>query len=417
MVKATKKKQQQRPRRTRVRKRVRVARPAVSYSNAKTTTVASSSRMPRNPILRKFWAALADPFSSSSYGARVPDEYRLPTEVVTLRGRVQWNSTSPQINVFTPMPMISALAWSTGTSTPALSTASGSGQTGTLQVNTTVGKICTVPYWSPIEPQAFKANYSAFRVVGWGLRLRNTTKASDVAGDVAMALLPCSKYAPVELLPALDVGNTVANPGSAWPGLTDAFCLPASTYNSNAGPNFGTPIMSNLEACPLCEVFSSAEVAQSGGVTIKPSVHSPSAWNFRSTIERSTGPHAYCYATQGGDATLGNSAVTNMDPLLLEGENNVVIYTPLNTTTQLYEVEVIYHLEVVARVGSTYPLGGSSQSEMSPVVPQPEFQKTWLSAVSQPWVEFAKHEGQRLFGNVVQALPGMMTKMALSGFA
>lgn len=416
-----------------VKSRVRVsgpngrkANPRVSKSVAAVSAIGRTSTVKKNLLAAptpavQFECSLDDPFCGNSYGAKVPDEYNFPTEAVTLRHRFTiLNSVDGDTIVATPHPLIGSFGINAGpgTSNPGLSAISGS--VTSIQLNSVVGNVNTIPVARPVSPSNFAASFVSYRVVGWGVRLRNITEAANVGGDATVAVLPCGQYAPTAFLNLL--GGTVPNPGSSWNEATSAFSFPTSAYSS-ANQTFGNPFMSNLESLASSDTYTGAELGQTGGITIKPKIHSPGrAWAFRpavtglsNSVIQGTGvvPGA---TTQGGATTAlaGNS----YEPAWLDiaGHNCVVMRVTPGSSPQRYEIEVVYHLEAVSRINVATGIVPTTLTA-SPRVPRPVFDRVLDKVFASPWFEFAKHEGQRAIGSMIQALPGMMTKAAMWGLA
>lgn len=388
------------------------AKPAVG----KFTTVAKTIN-PSSSILRTFECALDDPFCSSSYGAKIPDEYAFPTEAATFRHKFTTTASGGEVIVCTPHPSIGSVGIGSGSSNPSFSSVSG--VSGGVQINSVVGNVNTVSRAAPFGIGAFQSAYTSYRVVGWGVRLRNVSAAATVAGESLVSVLPCGQHAPSSFY---GLGGTpVSNPGSTWTEFTSAFSLPTNVYSSTNG-TFGNPVLASIDSLGYTETYTSAELAQSGGVTILPKFHSPaSAWRFRPTGTPSSNSNTVgtgsliTSAVQGG-AGAGPGAISSFDPdwLDISGHNCVVMVLGGGSGGQTYEVEVIYHVEAISRINSSGTGIVPTAYAASPRVPRPLLDRTLDKIMSTPWVQFARHEGEKLYGAMVQALPGLMSKAAMS---
>jgi len=291
------------------------------------------------------------------------------------------------------------------------------GSDGTVQVNSVAGQILTVPLCSPCKGANLVPVYSSYRVVGWGVRLKNITKATDVQGDVTAGILPIGGAIPNSLLNYAGTFPTVTtNPGSLWQELTRFASLPTSTYSALSG-NYSVPLVSGLDQLASFDNFTNAELAETGGIMLKPKIHSPgSAWKFRPTSLAVSGGGVQngqgwvpLSATQGSGTVASGGSI---DPLAMDcsGQNCVVVqFGP--STGQTYEIEVVYHLEVIPVITSQNltPVG----NRPSPVVSRSIIDNVLVKILQSPWVEFVKHEGSRAMSNMTQALPGLMTKGAM----
>lgn len=389
-----------------------VKKKAVRVKRPKAAPARGQDGVPR--ALKGFACALNDPFCLAAQAAKVPDEFAFPTEVSTLRGRFTFTPSAGDVVVCTAHPLVSAIGLNlsgSGASNPALTKVTGN--VSTIQVNSVAAQTNTVPYWQAVTAANFKSAFVKYRTVGWGVRIRNITAAANVAGDLSVALVPSHGMLPGEFLPALDNAFNVANSPQLI-SIATMLSAYAPTYSTTNG-TYGNPSISGNEASwPVFETITAAEIAQTGGVQITPKIHSPSAWSFRPTVPTASvaGNGIYAYAgTQGAAPTLGNGNQFNADALSCDGHNHVVII-PSGTAGQTYEVEYVAHLEVIGNTAGATGTG-ATQASPSPVVDTTTFHRTWTQALTHPWIEFAKHEGSKAFGSVVQMLPGLMTKAAM----
>jgi hypothetical protein len=279
---------------------------------------------------------------------------------------------------------------------------------------------------------AFASVASSYRVVGWGVRLKNVTKPVDVYGDVSVGILPCGGRAPTQCVTwAGDTGVSIALPaGDEWEEFRSYASLPTTAY-ATAPANVSIPVLYNADTLASFDNFTAQEIAETGGILIKPKVHSPAtAWRFHRTEfsgdynlgspfpTRSGGPHHLVGAPNPGQG--GNQVWNaNLDFLDSEGHNVVVIQFGA-ATGQTYEIEVIYHVEMIPIV-TTSASGNfglqANATARSPTVPRPMLDSVLYKVLNSPFVEFLKHEGSQALRAAQQALPGLMSKAMMAALA
>lgn len=410
----------------------------VKKKNAPGRVGAGVARMrPTNPVpstspsIKQLVCSIDDPFCTESFGAKVPDEYSLPTEPLTLRHRFSYTpSAVGNYLVVTPHPTLGTLA--VGTDGSVNSPTAISGSTAQLfAVSNVAGRVNQIAQVGPIAPLGLSGISSSYRVVGWGVRLKNITAASNVAGETLVAVLPTSGSAPNVLAPLANGQNRASDPrgqvfsadtGPQWDELARWAGLPTNNYSALNG-TAGTPVLDGIDNVPSSEIFSNAELAQTGGVLIKPKLHSPpAAWRFRPSGTQIGNASQSCGAaivpinatTQG--AVGGGYNNYNQDFLDTSGHNCVIIVPNTIATVQTYEIEVIYHLESIPVLSSANGAVGAGYTA-SPVAAPGQVENALYKLWRAPWVEFVKHEGSRAIGSMVQALPGLMTRAAMMAMA
>lgn len=398
----------------------------------KTTLPPSRAPAPKNGTaaeIRKFTCALDDPFCLESFGAKVPDEYTLPSVASTLRHRFTvTNTAGSQYLVATPHPNLGTLSMSGGgAAAPALTAVSGVAQD--MVVNSVATRRCTIRRAYPISGSTMGANNSAYRTVGWGVRIKNITSAANVAGSIIVGVLPTTGHIPTHLANYIsDQQLSVfgANVGDQLEELRSYLSLPTRSYSvDDANLTYGTPILSGIDSLASSDTFLGTELAQTGGILIRPRVHSPAvAWKFRpcvhdnllgnSSVNAGKDVFAFNATTQGG-AGAGYIGY-NADVMDTSGQNCVVIAFSGSATGQTYEIEVIYHLELVPVLNTDSTIAGYA-ARASPMAPRPQLDTAIHKVMSAPWVDFVKHEGSRAIGSMIQALPGLMTRAAMVALA
>jgi len=400
-------------------KKKKTATNAKSQLEGKYVTVGPPQAMPAVTPLEQFRCAVDDPFCSTAQGARVPDQFSANTEPMTLRGRLSVSATNGATSlVCLPFPTASVLALNTADSTAVTMGAATAGMvSGTKNINTNAGGTTVISYAQMLSAPAFDQAVVSYRVVGWGVRVRVLQAAATVAGNTAVAVFPLTQYGPPQLVEMFDVRPSgVATISGArpkytkWVEFTSFVGAPYADYvAAGATGASGLPILS-VEGTAESEVYNNTELASTGGIVIKPKFHSDHFLNFRPPGSAfDIGPHMVPTAAANG-GVFASYAPFDMECMNGQGHNAVVVQIGGG---QLYELELVYHLEVVKRIPVTTQgtLVGTASS-LSPSVPRPLFEKTLEGLKRSPWVEFVKHEGQKAMGALVQALPGLTTRMA-----
>lgn len=387
-------------------------------STKNVVSIPSGMNSSRVGSLAKYLCAINDPFCLAAEGARIPDEYSMPTEAVTCRMKVTWtpNDSANETLVFVPDPRFSMAAFvGTGTTAPTVN-CTGAGAVTTSQIGIVASRLSSLTWGQAVSAFTLEQRSTKFRVVGWGVRVRNITQAINVAGDLTVALTPTGSYLAATFGIGFGLANVAEpNPWPAWNEPQESFGVPYSSNNGSSGSNGGHPKITSLETLPVSEVFAAAELAQSGGILIKPRINSPEAFSWRSpqAIGNNFGLAFTTAASTGGSATGMQAACPSV--LSLGGQNCVVVQSSVGLTAQTYEFEVVYHLEIQPNTLVGAALGHSASA--SPVVTRSSLDSILSRVNASPFVEFIKHEGSRAIGSMVQGLPGLMTKAAMMALA
>lgn len=276
---------------------------------------------------KTYKAALLEPFSDSAIGCRVPDQYFCPTVTYAVREFITIK-VDPSGNfdcVLAPNPCY--VAYSTRNSI-----ANGTSMTmknGSVYPN--------AQYTNPTSSLANKL--SSYRVVSWGVRVRQTQSINVTQGTLTAAL-----FVPKDGLLHPSAGTSSAPIGSQSATGANWSTQTLANYVQDAG----LPLDSANQVIDLGSLVdfpyhmrASCVNAAENTYEISPKVCSPSAFCFRDTND----------STFGTDIT-GQSSVSYVQPgdssyLLLDGWTNVVIGGTglVANSTGAVDLEIIYNIE------------------------------------------------------------------------
>jgi len=268
-------------------------------------------------MLRNFALSLADPFNPDSLGCRVPDPFSAPTAVYHLRGTSILKTDgfgkagvtcfpNPNFSMFDNRGFISA--------TPLVSSSTMSTLNSSLYA------------YGATNPGVLDSILSSYRIVSWGIRVRNLLPELSGTGRVT--------FAPIIM------GDTT--PGySSFDSTNEGGCAAIACGMLTPYMQQTNAILDLPEAvhCSIGDLFTQ-DVQLVGFYT------NTNFFNFKSSM--SAGPLASAYA---GDAIQSNTlgaVVRNeyKDATRCNGGNAWIIYVdgaPINSNT--LEIEYIYHLE------------------------------------------------------------------------
>lgn len=282
----------------------------------------------------QYRTALMSPFSESALGSRVPDQFFAPTATVALREIVSLgNDTSGNIEcMLLPNMYNPAVSFRSNiTNGTTLTCSDGTTYTNGMIQNS------TTPLWSKL------VNY---RIVSWGLRIRNTTAVTNAAGVLTVALLPVHTRCRVPSQGPIGGQNAAG---------TGAGNLNAQNWYQSVGlPYNGTTTSARLDLSSLLDLpyharYQGTQLAEQT-FEIHPKIVSPESMQFRNSADSNWGSDMQATTSavyvQPGDASY----------LMMDGWTTVVLGFQGGSgtaNTQTFEVELIYHLEGSPNVGPT----------------------------------------------------------------
>jgi hypothetical protein len=277
--------------------------------------------------------ALLNPFSEAAMGARVPDKYFAPTATLALREIVSLsNGTNGLIEcVFMPNLYNPAVSFGSNIS---------NGGTLTTPDSSTYNNGCILN-----GTNSLKGKITNYRIVSWGLRIRNTTAVTAAQGVMTIALVPPHERMRVPYQGTIG-GQTAAAAGAA--GFTaqnwfDAMGIPFTGSGSGARLD-----QTSLLDLPYHARYQGTQLAEET-FEVHPKLTDPKALVFRDSADSYWGSDMQATSSaiyvQPGDATY----------LFLDGWTSVIMGFQGGSTTagaQTFDVELIYHVEGSPNVSS-----------------------------------------------------------------
>jgi len=275
--------------------------------------------------------ALLFPFSMEALGARVPDQYFSPTATFALREFATLTSDASGNLDLIAMPNPLVPAWST-------------------RSNVSNGTTMVTPDGT-IYPTAGFLNSSTslgkklknYRIVSWGMRVRNTSSMTNVSGVVTTALVP--SHFRLKTPYALEIGGNGAN-GAGASNLTIGNWLGAAGIPFTGSGTSAKVDTSSLLDLPFHSRYPSLQLAEQG-IEVRPKLVDPSGLLFRNATDSFWGEDMQATTSaiyvQPGDASY----------TMCDGWTNIVLAGngfPANTSVM--DVELIYHLEGSPNVDS-----------------------------------------------------------------
>jgi hypothetical protein len=287
------------------------------------------NNMGLSPDASKYKTGLLNPFSDSAVGSRLPDQYFAPTVTYAVREFVtlKVNADGEFDVVICPNPLY--VAWSTRNSIA-------NGQTlitkdGTSHLN---GRYTN-------GTATLSNKLSNYRIVNWGIRIRQTQSINTTQGTLTAAL-----FVPKDgcYHPSLGTNDAPVGAQSAASGN-----WATSTIGANIGacglPVFGPPATGKIDIGSLVDfpyhMRASCVNCAENTYEIVPKLVSPTSCMFRATID----------SIIGTDIT-GQSSAVYIQPgdasyILVDGWTNIVIAGSglVPSTTGAVDVEIVYNIE------------------------------------------------------------------------
>jgi len=352
--------------------------PSAASQKAVQSAVARVHSMPKSGIsyAELYRRALLNPFSSDALGVRVPDQFFAPTATLALREfaslKADANGTIDFIGLANPFnPAVSPRGCisngSTLTTPDGTSIANGAILNGQTGLN---GKI---------------KNY---RVVSWGLRIRNTASMTNASGIVTTALVPIHQR--LRIPHNYLIGNQ-AGGGTGAGNLHIGYWMQNAGIPSNAYTSTSVVSIDNLLDLPYHARHQSMVLAE-GGVEVRPKVTDPMGLVFRNAADSYWGSDMQATTSavyvQPGDASY----------LMCDGWTSVVIGgSGFPANTAVLDVEMIYHLEGSPDVSSgTIFVPDTPVVQLDPVgalLAQADLNK------AQPFIKIAARAAMAAFGS------------------
>jgi len=287
------------------------------------------NRMNLSPDSKKYKDGLLNPFSDAASGSRVPDQYFAPTVTFAIREYItcKVDANGEFDIVLCPSPQY--VAYSTRNSI-----SNGS----TLQMK----DASSYTFGQYVNGSGGISNkVSAYRVVNWGIRIRQTQSITSAQGTLTAAL-----FVPRDGLPHPSFGGpgaTVGNQGVASGTFSSSTM---GNYLITAGiPASGTGSTAKIDIGSLVDfpfhMRASCVNAAENSYEVIPKIVSPSAQGFRGSGDSVFGGDITAQTSlafvQSGDASYIN----------VDGWTNIVIAGSglVANSTGAVDIEIVYNIE------------------------------------------------------------------------
>jgi hypothetical protein len=270
--------------------------------------------------------ALLNPFSDMALGCRVPDKYFAPTATVALREIVSLSNDTAGMIECVVMPNLYQPVFS-GRS------------------NISNGVTATLPdantYQTATILNSSVALYNKlvnYRIVSWGLRIRNTTAVTNAAGVLTVALVP--PHERMRVPQNASIGNQTAfGTGAGNFNLQNWYAAMGIPYTGSGST--ARVDQTSLLDFPYHARYQGTQLSEET-FEVHPKMTDPKALSFRDSNDSYWGSDMQSTTSaiyvQPGDATY----------LFLDGWTSVVIgYQGGSATagTQTFDIELVYHVE------------------------------------------------------------------------
>lgn len=319
--------------------------PARKRLNRKSPLVPRPLSLKNQPV-DHYACALVDPFNEYAYGARVPDLYSGHTSTAFFRSShtLTTNNTGAVGILILPSLTLSAVVPEGTASSPNYFSAIKWGD----------DSAATAAGWGYATPGSMQA----YRIVGMGVRVTETSSMTNTSGKLLMATYPIDSYSAIKASGIGGSGSTAFTVSGLTPA-TNTQKSPAATLAAwGLANNSGTPVYSNIVEFPGSRVVSSLEAAENEW-QLCPKPVDPRAFEFRN-LDTLIG---YDVAEQGGAGFSGRASKYQLNGF----EACVVALQGGPATTAVLDVEVIYHVEYSVSIdNSSNSSARFATSEQSP---------------------------------------------------
>jgi hypothetical protein len=299
--------------------------------------------------MSQYCLAMMDPFDSRALGVKVPDSFATPTTAFRVRGYNLLNTQTFNQGgyLFMCNPVVSMVSmpgapYSTDMKRYDMPSISEPGRR-----------------WAfgAIDIAILEEQYSSWRVVAGGIRLRNSKAATDAPAIISMATVPQVGHgpSPTVLNAAANGGITLAGADRAVEDITGINSEYAYAYGGSL------PVQSNFQRCTSQDLITKS-------VTIGFRNCDPRAFEFRkaSTANALNGGDDYddVVVTNTGGVVVSYSG--NHERYSSTGHSCIMLQIDTQSASEILpdlEVEYIYHLEGVPRRVGFFNAGRATISE------------------------------------------------------
>jgi len=295
----------------------------------------------------RYQMALLNPFSTDALGVRVPDQFSAPTATLSLREFVSIGNDVVGNADCIFMPNVLNPAFSTRSSVingTVVPMPDGTNFRGLINTGASLyGKI---------------TNY---RIVSWGLRIRNTTAVTACQGVLTVALV--NPHTRMRVPATANIGGQAAGATGSLGFNIENWCIAMGIpyVGATTGARVDTSALLDFPAHARYQALQLAERT----VEVHPKLTDPAGLAFRDSNDSVWGSDMQATSSavyvQPGDASY----------LMLDGWTSVVIgFTGGSSVanTQTFDVELIYHLEGSPNVAAaTAFIADTPQSPTAPL--------------------------------------------------
>lgn len=305
-----------------------------------------------------FAVAARAPFSRAAEGVRLPDGNPNLSSTLALTRKIQVQSDANGEVDLTVLPNLYCTAFTTrgnisgGGTTIALAGTSSSA--GTITGTTTTTTARGVGF----DVESLKAQYSRYRIVSYGVRVRATAGVS-ATGEFLCAALPLKGQTPflTDGIPGVNQGQSgtsvggntywgVAGPRSTMENMLLGLGLPSTGSDNAAKMDF-----TKLANSPAHAIASAAQVA-ARGLHARGLPYEAQARDYMTTAYSAIGTDSLDVASTVGNEAGSTYAVqqygVDMSCFRVGGTESIVISgSGFSTTSVIGTIEIVYHVEAM----------------------------------------------------------------------
>jgi hypothetical protein len=281
---------------------------------------------------KKYSIGLLNPFSEAAIGARVPDEFYAPTSTASLREFITLQNNATGYGDVVILPNVF---------NPAFSTRGSIANGGALVMRNggsiNKGKISN-------DTATLYSKLTSYRIVNWGIRIRNTSSLTNARGIITIALfdIPDGMIVPAS---AAIGGQTAAS--ATYTSSTMNAYLTALGLPTDATDTTLLDVNSLLDY--PCHMRSQGVQLAEKTFEVLPKLTSPSSRNFRLSQDSPWGTDINAQ-TSVSYVQPGNASYLRCD-----GWTGIAISFSGGSTTvgdQSFDIEVVYNIEGNPNVNS-----------------------------------------------------------------
>jgi len=325
-------------------------------SVTKSMKAMGKNKQPNSIDNSNYKAALMNPFSKLALGARLPDEFSLPTATYHMHGRMAVQAVGTSSNcsfMFSGQPFQTFMCGQTTAAQFSASALSSYAQNATLFYATTETTLAT--------------QFSSYRIVSSGVKIRGLQPLLGATGRIIVARVPVNTQLPG---PTLLSGLAFSTPSLL---LQNIVGIPLDSNNE---------IPVNILELPESGEFTLGQLA-TGEIAINNRICSSDAYRMHSTLGSTVvnTTQAFGMALSSGDSYANTSASTeSFDTVISAGQTAILVRCEglppgANADARLpvLDVEFIIHVEGVPTISTSSSalfVPATMQAKSSPAVAQ-----------------------------------------------